>query len=262
MQAERARILEMLRDGRVSVEQAEQLLEALGKAQEHEQQVTDAGPARPPQSGQGGPALAGGLAQLGKTIAGQVAAAFGGGRGGRWNFGTTCLTKDGLARMEDGSSYTNLGKLTIAEDVTEDLLDRKIASFTNLGEVTGPPKLFGILEARCRANFGEFGGESTDNDSEGETEVTNLGQTILTPDQLRHMPDGVTYTNLGKLHISEGISEDLLIQKIGVYKNFGKTTGPARLLGVLQARCPENFGQFLPTDLPDDDNDDDDNDDE
>ena len=47
MQAERARILEMLRDGRVSVEQAEQLLDALGKAQEHEQQVTDAGPARP-----------------------------------------------------------------------------------------------------------------------------------------------------------------------------------------------------------------------
>ncbi|MDH4179380.1 MAG: hypothetical protein OEV33_02635, partial [Armatimonadota bacterium] len=83
MQAERARILEMLRDGRVSVEQAEQLLDALGKSQARQQETADAGPARPPHFPHGAPAFAGGLAQLGKTIASQVASAFGGRQGGR-----------------------------------------------------------------------------------------------------------------------------------------------------------------------------------
>ena len=259
MQAERARILEMLRDGRVSVEQAEQLLEALGKAQEREQQVTDAGPARPPLGREGGPALAGGLAQLGKTIASQVASAFGGGRGGRSNFGDTCLTKDGLARMEDDSSYTNFGDLTIADDVPEDLLAGKISSMTNFGSVTGPENLLRLLEGRCDANFGSFRtAAEADEDAAAEDrpKMSNLGKTILTQEQLEHMADGVEYENLGRLVVSEDVSEELLAQKIAVYRNLGKTAGPKRLLGVLQARCPENLGKFSPTEVSEDDSDD------
>jgi len=258
MQAERARILEMLRDGRVSVEQAEQLLDALGKAQQ-QQETADAGPAQPPHASQGGPALAGGLAQLGKTIASQVASAFGGRQGGRSNFSTTCLTKDGLARMEDGTAYTNFGHLTIADDVPEDLLASKISSVTNFGSVTGPENLVRLLEGRCDTNFGSFRTRAeADEDAatEDRPKMSNLGKTILTQEQLEHMADGVEYENLGKLVVSEDVSEELLAQKIAVYRNLGKTEGPKRLLGILQARCPENLGKFSPTGLPQDDSDD------
>ena len=259
MQAERARILEMLRDGRVSVEQAEQLLDALGKAQQHQQETAYAGPAQPPHASQGGPALAGGLAQLGKTIANQVASAFGGRRDGRSNFSTTCLTKDGLARMEDGTAYTNFGHLTIADDVPEDLLASKISSMTNFGSVTGPENLVRLLEGRCDTNFGSFRTAAEDDGEaalDGRPKMSNLGKTILTQEQLEHMADGVEYENLGKLVVSEDVSEELLAQKIAVYRNLGKTEGPKRLLGVLQARCPENLGKFSPTGLPQDDSDD------
>jgi len=259
MQAERARILEMLRDGRVSVEQAEQLLDALGKAQLHEQQVTDAGPARPPYFAQGGPALAGGLAQLGKTIANQVASAFGGRRDGRSNFSTTCLTKDGLARMEDGTAYTNFGHLTIADDVPEDLLASKISSMTNFGSVTGPENLVRLLEGRCDTNFGSFRTAAEDDGEaapDGRPHLTNHGNVRLTNELLRHMPDGVAYTNHGNLRVADDVTEEMLSRKIARIENHGNVRAPDRLLAILLTRCPENRGNLLPTESPDDDSDD------
>ena len=196
MQAERAKILEMLRDGRVSVEQAEQLLDALGKSQEREQETASAGPTPPHHFPHGAPAFAGGLAQLGRTIAGQVASAFGGGQGGRSNFSTTRLTADSLARMESDSSYTNFGHLTIADDVPEDLLAEKIASMTNFGSVTGPEELVSLLESRCDTNFGSFRSAAEAEEeasSGGAPKMSNLGKTILTQEQLEHMADGVEY---------------------------------------------------------------------
>lgn len=260
MQAERGRILEMLRDGRVSVEQAEQLLDALGKAQQHEQQITDAVPAQPPDGWEGGQALAGGLSQLGKTIASQVASAFGGRRGGSSNFSTACLTKDRLTRMEEGTSYTNFGHLTIADDVPEDLLAGKISSMTNFGTVKGPENLVRLLEGRCDTNFGLFGPDQEEGDGDEEEstgpELGNLGKTVLTREQLSNMEDGTKFSNLGKLTVSDDVPAELLSRKIGEYHNLGKTYGPAHLLGVLQARCPENLGTFSPAGLPDDDSDD------
>jgi len=252
MQAERAKILEMLRDGRVSVEQADQLLEALEETHVREQEVADTGPARTPQARQGGPALAGGLAQLGRTIAGQVASAFGGGRGGRANFSTTRLTRDMLARMEDGTSYANFGHLTIADDVPENLLASKISSMTNFGSVTGPENLVRLLEGRCDTNFGSFGADEEEGEEDEEKptgpELSNLGKTVLTREHLSNMEDGTKFSNLGKLTVSHDVPAELLSKKIGEYHNLGKTYGPAALLGVLQARCPENLGTFSPTD--------------
>jgi hypothetical protein len=62
------------------------------------------------------------------------------------------------------------------------------------------------------------------------------------------MEDGSSYSNQGKLRVAEDVPSDLLARKIARYENQGETRGPAALLGILQARCPENEGKFVPTD--------------
>jgi len=176
-----------------------------------------------------------------------------GGREGRANFSTTRLTKEGLARMEDEASYTNFGHLIIADDVPEDLLAGKISSMTNFGSVTGPENLVRLLEGRCDTNFGSFGADDDDEDDDDEDgdskgpKLSNLGMTILTREQLSNMEDATKFTNLGELTVSDDVPAELLSRKIGEYHNLGKTSGPAALLGVLQARCSENLGKFSPT---------------
>jgi hypothetical protein len=241
MEDERKRVLEMLRNGQVTVDQAAELLQALEQSRGAE--------APPSQAGtQGGPAAGpGGLAQLGRSIAQSVGRAFGG--GGRTNFSTARLTDSALSRMQDGTSYTNFGHLVIADDIPEELLKQKIGSITNFGWVSGPDNLVSVLEERCDTNFGRFGGAEGEEDEEDEehdasSTLKNLGRTTLTQEQLANMPDGVTYSNLGDLAVADNVSEELLAQKISVYKNLGRTTGPARLLGVLQAHCPANLGRF------------------
>lgn len=251
MQEERKRILEMLQQGQVTVDQATELLSAVEQSHGAETPAS-----QPGVQGGSGPG-AGNLAQLGRTIAQSVSGAFSGGAG-RTNFSTARLTKAALSRMQDGVSYTNFGHLTIADDVPEELLDQKIGSVANFGHVTGPEHLVTKLEERCDTNFGAFGAAADEDDEnehdDGRPKLQNLGSTILTQEQLANMPDGVRYSNLGKLVVSESVSEELLAQKIAVYENLGKTQGPANLLGILQARCPENLGKFeLSTDSPEDD---------
>ncbi|UCC68580.1 MAG: hypothetical protein JSV79_01180 [Armatimonadota bacterium] len=241
MEEERKRILEMLQQGQVTVDQAAELLNALEASRPPDREGQRAG-AQAERPAGGAPR---GLAELGRSIADSVGRAFGGGAG-RTNFSTAHLTQAGLSRMQDGTSYTNFGHLVIADDVPADLLGQKIGSITNFGSVTGPEDLLAVLEARCDENFGSFGRaeEEEEEEDDGRPKLQNLGKTILTQQQLANMADGVRYANLGKLIVAENVSEELLAQKIAVYENLGNTQGPANLLGILQARCPENLGKF------------------
>jgi len=73
----------------------------------------------------------------------------------RENHGEVTFTVRYLSAMRDGTDYENHGEVTIAPNVPEELLARKIASYENHGETIGPMNLLAILEDRG-TNFGEF----------------------------------------------------------------------------------------------------------
>ena len=243
MEDERRRILEMLQNGKVTVEQAVELLQALDESRQADAAAAQAGT-------QGGPAAGpGGLAQLGRSIADSVGRAFGG-VGGRANFSTARLTEAALSRMQDGTSYTNFGQLAVPEDVPAELLAQKIGSITNFGLVTAPEHLIAVLEERCEANFGSFergGGEDQEQKEESSASrpsVENYGQNTLTQHDLVRMEDGTHYESYGELVLSDDLDADLLAQKITSYENYGTTVGLPHLLAVLKAHC-ENYGNFV-----------------
>ena len=253
MEAERMRVLEMLQQGHITAEQANALLSALEQSQEK---------AAEPDAARPRPLATVDLAQIGPRIAEaitrHVQAAFspalphGPAGRERANYSSMKWTAERLSRMGEGTRFTNYGHLTIGEDVPEELLSRTIAAFANYGRVIGPENLIGLLEDRCDENYGVFltpaeaAAEKRQAGAQDEksADMTNLGKTTLTPEQLMEMADGVTYANLGKLTVSPDVPEELLRRKIAVYRNLGKTSGPANLLGILQARCPENLGKF------------------
>jgi hypothetical protein len=248
MKAERARILDMLHQGAISVEQAEQLLDALEKSFQKE------APSQPePQpaalSSEARGVMGGGLGgSIASTVANALRGVFGGlGGGGRANFSAARLTKEGLARMAEGTSYTNFGQLTIADDVPEELLRQKIGSLTNFGHIAGPANLVSVIEAVCDTNFGSIGTDGDEMNASPGLGLVNQGKTVVTRQQLEHMADNSKLVNQGKLTVAEDVPVELLAQKIGSYTNQGKTYGPAALLGVLQARCSQNQGKFVPT---------------
>jgi hypothetical protein len=76
-------------------------------------------------------------------------------RPARENHSDVTLTMEYLSAMQDGTDYENHGRVTIPEDLPEDLLARKIASYDNHGTTIGPMKLLALLEDRG-ANFGHF----------------------------------------------------------------------------------------------------------
>jgi len=267
MKAERARILDMLHQGAISVEQAEELLDALQRSY----QAETAG-ARPATEAPSVPAGLNPLADpvgfasgITQRVMQGLSGAFGALRGvggaatgGRANFSHMHLTDESLERMPDGSSLTNFGHIGIADGVEPELLKQKIAQVTNFGSITGPNSLLGILESRCDTNFGSFGRHEDENGDEDEDEgddegegggqpvLKNIGRTVLTRDQLEHMADGTIVKNIGRLTIAPDVPPDLLAQKVGQYLNIGRTYGPSALVGVLQARCPKNVGRFIP----------------
>ena len=270
MKAERARILDMLHQGAISVEQAEELLDALQRSYQAESAGT-----RPATEAPSVPAGLNPLADpvgfasgITQRVMQGLSGAFGALRGvggaaigGRANFSHMRLTNESLSRMADGTSYSNFGHVEIADDVSPELLSQKISGFTNFGAVTGPQNLVGILEARCDANFGSFSEAHEDEEEEKSDwegpEQGNLGKTVLTREQLEHMADGTKFSNLGKLTVAANVPPELLAQKIARYENLGKTTGPAALLAVLRARCPVNLGKFAPTEKDEGDDEDD-----
>ncbi|MCJ7750045.1 MAG: hypothetical protein MUQ65_02965, partial [Armatimonadetes bacterium] len=50
----------------------------------------------------------------------------------------------------------NHGNLRVADDVTEEMLSRKIARIENHGNVRAPDRLLAILLTRCPENLGKF----------------------------------------------------------------------------------------------------------
>ncbi len=66
------------------------------------------------------------------------------------------ITEDYLSRLEDGSTYVTIGTTTISDDVTEDLLSRKIAAYHNVGKTVAPARLLNLLKTRCPTNKGSF----------------------------------------------------------------------------------------------------------
>jgi hypothetical protein len=264
MKAERARILDMLHQGAISVEQAEELLDALERSYQAEtasaKSASDAASAPAGLNPLADPAgFAGGIAQrVMQGLSGAFGALKGAGGAGRTNFSHMQVTNQSLERMPDGSSLTNFGHMEIAEDVRPELLEQKVAQVTNFGSVTGPGSLLAIIESRCDTNFGSFGeheddeGEDDEEEREDEDErcdqpvLKNMGRTVLTRDQLQHMADGTIVKNIGRLTIAPDVPPELLAQKVGQYVNLGRTYGPSALVGVLQARCPKNLGRFAP----------------
>jgi len=264
MKAERARILEMVKQNLITVEQAEELLDALQRSYQAEtasaKSASEAASAPAGLNPLADPAgFAGGIAQrVMQGLSGAFGALKGVGGAGRSNFSHMNLTNESLERMPDGSSLTNFGHIGIADDVRPDLLGQKIAQVTNFGSVTGPNSLLAILESRCDTNFGSFGeheddeGEDDEEEREDEHErcdqpvLKNMGRTVLTRDQLQHMADGTIVKNTGRLTIAPDVPPELLAQKVGRYVNMGRTYGPSALVGVLQAHCPKNTGRFVP----------------
>lgn len=72
------------------------------------------------------------------------------------NVGQNEVTRDYLERVQDNSAYINIGQTTIADDVPEELLDRKIISYHNVGQTVAPTPLLNLLKARCPTNLGQF----------------------------------------------------------------------------------------------------------
>jgi hypothetical protein len=66
------------------------------------------------------------------------------------------LTQDYLSRLDDGTTYVNVGSTTIAEEVSEKLLSQKIAAYHNIGSTIAPQPLLSLLKTRCATNLGNF----------------------------------------------------------------------------------------------------------
>jgi hypothetical protein len=185
MEAERKQILEMLREGKVTVEQAAGLLEALEASRPA---------AAPADSGQEAADEDHGArySRLGRAIAERMQRHFAHGFGvtgaadhdepQRANYSTAKLSRHTLDRMQDGTAYTNYGHLVVAGDAPEELLDRKIGDFTNFGHVEGPGGLISLLEQKCEANFGGF--------TEREGQPTSRGAAEEAPAESTPQPSG------------------------------------------------------------------------
>lgn len=157
--------------------------------------------------------------------------------------GQTALTSDYLDRLADGTSYVNIGQTSISAEVSEELLNRKIARYYNVGQTTGPAPLLNLLQSRCSTNLGQFQVAEPAEGAEG-AHVENYGKRRISRAFLERLRDGSHYENYGETVIGDDVPEELLARKIARYENYGRTLGPARLVAVLEERCLENYGAF------------------
>ncbi|HZT40748.1 MAG TPA: hypothetical protein VFA07_01095 [Chthonomonadaceae bacterium] len=72
------------------------------------------------------------------------------------NIGQNTLSPGYLSHLADGNLYVNVGQTTLAPEVPEDLLAKKIKTYINVGQTAGPAPLLDLLKARCPVNLGEF----------------------------------------------------------------------------------------------------------
>jgi len=63
---------------------------------------------------------------------------------------------DYLARLPDGIAYVNIGNTSVADDVPEELVARKISSYHNVGKTFASEPILNLLKSRCGTNMGQF----------------------------------------------------------------------------------------------------------
>jgi hypothetical protein len=71
-----------------------------------------------------------------------------------------------LSRLQDGTTYINIGHTEVPADVPEDLLGRKILAYHNVGHTSAPAPLLALLRSRCPTAYGHFSepGEEAEED--------------------------------------------------------------------------------------------------
>jgi hypothetical protein len=72
------------------------------------------------------------------------------------SLGQNRVTAGYLSYLADDILYINIGQTRIADDVPEDLLARKFATYYNIGQTVAPAPLLDLLKARCPTNLGQF----------------------------------------------------------------------------------------------------------
>ncbi len=152
------------------------------------------------------------------------------------------VSKGMLAGMAPGQKLMMVGNVFFRPEVTPALAAEKFEDLRIVGIMVACEGVVGALFGKLET----IGITVSLPDDVGNV-VRAVGQTSLTTDYLSRLPDGSTFINVGQTSVADGVTEELLGQKIAAYHNVGQTTGPAGPLSLLQSRCTTNLGQFQPS---------------
>jgi hypothetical protein len=72
------------------------------------------------------------------------------------SMGANEWTKEYVERLADGTTYVNIGATEVPEDVSESLVQAKIATYHNIGVTEAAEPVLSLLKARCKTNMGQF----------------------------------------------------------------------------------------------------------
>ena len=70
--------------------------------------------------------------------------------------GKSDWTQDYLSRLDDGTTYINMGKTTVPENIDLGLIERKIVAYHNLGKTVCSEPVAALLKSRCPTDHGRF----------------------------------------------------------------------------------------------------------
>lgn len=155
------------------------------------------------------------------------------------------LSRTSVEAMSNGQRLLIVGNLFFRPDVSPALGMEKFSEIRLVGTLIICEGLYGALLSKLQIVNG-----LTLLLPDDVGPITRIaGETSLTAEYLSRLPDDTTFLNLGEITIAAEIVPDMLQQKVRAYYNAGETTGPSRLLAVLQARCMSNDGSFHVTDI-------------
>ncbi len=72
------------------------------------------------------------------------------------NMGANTISVAYLNRLQDGSTYINIGGTYVEKDVPEELVERKIATYYNVGQTVSSEAVMVLLKSRCDTNLGQM----------------------------------------------------------------------------------------------------------
>ncbi len=70
--------------------------------------------------------------------------------------GVSRWTKEYVERLDDGTTYVNVGVTRVPEEMPVELVERKIASYHNVGVTKAPRAILALLRSRCGTDQGTF----------------------------------------------------------------------------------------------------------